>query len=160
MTHLGVGVQVRNVIERLVRQGTTVSASDGLRDQIFPIAIPPPLGDTLGVWVRRENAQRTIEIGLGYGVSALYICEALVANGHPGARHLAIDPYQTNGPDGRGFASCGLRHLEEAGLISIIEHAAQESQIALPRLLAEERTFDLAFVDGNHRFERVFLDLY
>jgi methyltransferase family protein len=29
----------------------------------------------------------------------------------------------------------------------------------LPRLLAEGRRFDLAFLDGNHRFEGVFLDL-
>jgi predicted O-methyltransferase YrrM len=29
----------------------------------------------------------------------------------------------------------------------------------LPRLLDEGHTFDLAFVDGNHRFDGVFLDL-
>jgi predicted O-methyltransferase YrrM len=118
------------------------------------------VGEALGAWVRRENARRTIEVGLAYGMSALYMCEGLVANGHPDARHLAIDPYQTHGPDGRGFARCGLQHLEDAGLTSIIEHDEEESQIALPRLLADGRTFDLAFVDGNHRFDRVFLDLY
>ena len=34
-----------------------------------------------------------------------------------------------------------------------------ESQIVLPRLLSEGRSFDFAFVDGNHRFDGVFLDL-
>jgi hypothetical protein len=29
----------------------------------------------------------------------------------------------------------------------------------LPRLVAEGRRFDLAFVDGNHRFDAVLLDL-
>ena len=29
----------------------------------------------------------------------------------------------------------------------------------LPRLLAEPGRYDLAFVDGNHRFDRVFVDL-
>ena len=29
----------------------------------------------------------------------------------------------------------------------------------MPRLLAEGREFDLSFLDGNHRFEGVFLDL-
>lgn len=160
MAHIGDKLQVRRVIERLVRERTTVARTDGAREEIFPIAVPPAVGETLGAWVRRENARRTIEIGLAYGVSALYICEALVANGHPDARHVAIDPYQTHGPDGRGFAGCGLQHLAEAGLMSIIEHHEEESQIALPRLLSEGRTFDLAFVDGNHRFDRVFLDLY
>ena len=31
--------------------------------------------------------------------------------------------------------------------------------IVLPRLVADGRRFDLALVDGNHRFDGVFLDL-
>jgi predicted O-methyltransferase YrrM len=42
-------------------------------------------------------------------------------------------------------------------LVEVIE---EESQLALPRLVSEGREFDLAFVDGDHRFEGVFLDLY
>ena len=41
----------------------------------------------------------------------------------------------------------------------LVELHLEESQVVLPRLLAEGRRFDLAFVDGNHRFEAVFLDL-
>jgi len=156
----GVERQIRRVIDRLIREGATVAREDGSRNELFQIAVPPALGEALGKWVRRENARRTVEIGLAYGISALYICEALVAGGTAEVRHVAIDPYQTHGPDGRGFASSGLQHLEEAGLASIVEHHEEESQIALPRLLAQGRTFDLAFIDGNHRFERVFLDLY
>ena len=48
---------------------------------------------------------------------------------------------------------------EEAGVCGVVEFYAEESQIVLPRLLAAGRRFDLAFVDGNHRFEGVFLDL-
>jgi predicted O-methyltransferase YrrM len=143
-----------------MRDRESVVREDGSRGDLLRVAVPPAMGEALGAWVRRENAQRTIEIGLAYGISALYICEGLVANGHPDAGHVAIDPFQTHGPDGRGFAGCGLQHLEEAGVISMVEHHEEESQIALPRLLAEGRTFDLAFVDGNHRFDRVFLDLY
>jgi hypothetical protein len=40
-----------------------------------------------------------------------------------------------------------------------VEHHGEESQLALPRFLSEGRRFDLAFVDGNHRFDGVFLDL-
>jgi Methyltransferase domain len=32
--------------------------------------------------------------------------------------------------------------------------------VVLPRFVAEGRRFDLAFVDGRHRFEAVFVDLY
>jgi methyltransferase family protein len=41
----------------------------------------------------------------------------------------------------------------------VVEFYEEESQIVLPRLLAEGRRFDVAFIDGNHRFEAVFLDL-
>jgi hypothetical protein len=42
----------------------------------------------------------------------------------------------------------------------MVELHAEESQIALPRLLGEARRFHLAFVDGNHRFDGVFVDDY
>jgi methyltransferase family protein len=44
--------------------------------------------------------------------------------------------------------------------VRLVEFHEEESQIVLPRLLAENREFDLAFLAGNHWFEAVFLDLY
>jgi predicted O-methyltransferase YrrM len=145
---------VRGVIERLVREGTAVARSDGTIHDIFPVAVYAAEGEALRDWVLREGATRTIEIGLGYGISALHICEGLLGNANPEARHLALDPYQAT-----RFANCGLQFLEEAGVAQIVEHHAEESQIALPRFLGEARSFHLAFVDGNHRFDGVFLDL-
>ena len=42
----------------------------------------------------------------------------------------------------------------------MVEHHAEESQLALPRFLGEARSFDFAFVGGNHRFESIFVDLF
>jgi predicted O-methyltransferase YrrM len=146
--------RVRCVIERLVRDGTAVARSDGTLHNIFPVAVYATEGEALREWVLREGATRTIEIGLGYGISALHVCEGLLGNADPAARHVALDPYQAT-----RFANCGLQFLEEAGIAQMVEHHAEESQIALPRFLGEARRFDLAFVDGNHRFDGVFLDL-
>ena len=41
-----------------------------------------------------------------------------------------------------------------------MEYHDEISQITLPAFLKEGREFDLAFVDGNHRFDSVFLDLF
>ena len=41
----------------------------------------------------------------------------------------------------------------------MVELHVEESQIALPRFLEKGRRFHLAFVDGNHRFDGVFVDL-
>ena len=146
--------RVRDVIERLLRDGTVVARSDGTLHTVFPVAASPAEGEALLTWIVREGATRTVEIGLGYGVSALFACEGLLANGGTEARHVVVDPRQAT-----RFADCGLQLLEEAGVAGLVEHHAEESQTALPRFLAEGRTFDLAFVDGNHRFDGVFLDL-
>lgn len=142
------------MIDRLFRDGTAVSRLNGATHQLFPVAIPAAEGEVLREWVCRENATRTIEVGLGYGISALFFCEGLLTNGAAEARHLVLDPHQE-----RRFGNCGLQFLDEAGVAELIEYHPTESAIILPRLLAEGRRFDLAFVDGNHRFDGVFLDL-
>jgi predicted O-methyltransferase YrrM len=152
--------QVRGVRERLVSVGTVVARADGRSRELFPVAIGIEEGLALREWVRKEGALRTLETGLGYAISTLFIFEGLLANG-PNGRHVAADPYQFTGlPMHRTtYVGVGLEILEEAGVRDLVEFYAEESQIVLPRLLAEGREFDLAFLDGNHRFEGVFLDL-
>jgi len=124
-----------------------------LAAELTPVAIGPAEGAALRDWVRKERALRTLETGLGYAVSTLFICEGLLANG-PDGRHLAMDPHLL-----RGHAGEGLANLEQAGVRELVEFYGEGSEIVLPRLLGEGRSFDLAFVDGNHRFEGVFVDL-
>ena len=76
-------------------------------------------------------------------------------NGNPDPRHVTLDPWQTP-----AYANRGLERLEEAGVRSLVEFHAEKSQLALPQFLKAGRQFDLAFVDGNHRFDAVFVDLY
>jgi predicted O-methyltransferase YrrM len=141
------------VIERLLREGNVVAQMDGTTHQVFPVGITRAEGEALRAWVVREHAMCTIEIGLAYGISALFICEGLLMNAHNNVRHVVVDPYQT------GFKNCGLQSLEAGGAADLIEFHAEESQILLPRFLSEGRRFELAFIDGSHLFERVFLDL-
>jgi predicted O-methyltransferase YrrM len=146
--------RVWRVLERLAADGEVVARRDGTVHRLYPVAVTPAEGAAIRAWVIREGAARTVEIGLGYGISALFVCDGLLAAGHPGARHTVIDPYQQT-----RFADCGLQFLDEAGVRGMVEHLAEESQLALPRLAGEGRQFDLAVVDGNHRFDAVFVDL-
>ena len=95
--------RVRAVIERLIDEGTVVARSDGTLHELFPVAASATEGKALREWTAREGATRTIEIGLGYGISALHICEGLLANAGPAAHHIVIDPYQAT-----RFSDCGL----------------------------------------------------
>jgi predicted O-methyltransferase YrrM len=151
--------RVRAVREKLVADGTVVTPDGRLLD-VFPVAIGPAEGAALRDVVIEEGALRTVEVGLAFAISTLFLCEGLLANGSDGP-HVAIDPYQLEpGPLGRNsYAGVGLRTLEEAGVRGLVDFRDEVSQIVLPALLDEGRSFDLAFVDGNHRFEAVFLDL-
>ena len=147
--------RIRSVIDRLMAEGSMIANADGSTRDVRSVSITADEGEALARWVLRENATRTIEIGLAYGVSALHICRALVESGASEVRHVALDPFQET-----SFANCGLQALEQAGVSSLVEFHAELSQIALPRFLKEQRCFDYAFVDGNHRFDSVFVDLF
>lgn len=146
---------LRAVRERLVRDGRAVARSDGSVHHLFPVGVAPAEGAAIRSWVIREAAAHTIEIGLGYAISALFVCEGLLYNGVDGARHVVIDPNQET-----RFASCGLQFIAQAGVNHLVEYRAEESQTVLPRLVSEGRRFDMAVVDGNHRFDAMFVDLY
>jgi predicted O-methyltransferase YrrM len=146
--------RIREVIARLVDEGTAVARSDGTTHHLFPVAIPAAEGEALRTWVKGECAVRTIEIGLGYGIAALFACEGLLENENITARHVVVDPHQAT-----RFGNCGLQFLDDAGVMDLVEYHSEGSETALPRFLSEGRSFDLAFVDGNHRFDSVFVDL-
>src|SRR5947209_6686439 len=137
--------RVRNVRERLFAAETVVAGADGTPRELFPIAIGLREGLALRDRVRNERARATLGVGLGYGIATLFLCEGLLENGMD-PRHVAIDPYQFAGLDSHStlFAGTGLENLEKAGIRDIVEFHAEESQIVLPRLLADGRRFDLA----------------
>ena len=67
---------------------------------------------------------------------------------------MAIDPFQRQSWDGAGLAT-----LATAGVDGLVEVIEEESAFALPDLVRSGRRFDLAFIDGDHRFESALLDL-
>ncbi len=147
--------RVRAVVDRLVSDGTAIARSDGSVHRLFPVAVGRAEGAAIRSWVIRERAASTIEVGLGYGVSTLFVCDGLLSGDVPDPHHVVIDPHQ----DTR-FADCALQFLDEAGVRGLVEHHACESQVVLPRLDSEGRRFDLAVLDGSHRFDAVFVDLF
>ncbi len=104
--------------------------------------------------VKPENI---IEIGMAYGFSTISFLAAITHNRY--GHHSSIDPFQHS--DWKGI---GLNHA-----MSLASKMAQRSTFKLYEdrsdrtvtdLARSNRTFDLIFIDGNHRFDDVLTDFY
>jgi cephalosporin hydroxylase len=102
------------------------------------------------------RAERTLELGLSFGGSALLFCSIHKKLGRlPQSQHTAIDPYQTTIWD-----SCGLMAIDQAGLMGYLDFREALSALELPKLLEGGARFGLVYVDASHLFEDVFVDAY
>jgi predicted O-methyltransferase YrrM len=117
--------------------------------------IPSVEGEFLQSLIRDLKPKVTLEVGLAFGVSALYILDALEKQ--PGSCHIVIDPCQYD-PD--LWNGCGIRNIEKAGFKDLVEFHHAPSYQALPELLKAGRKIDFAFIDGWHTFDYSFVDFF
>lgn len=103
-----------------------------------------------------EIARPTLacEVGLAFGLSTLYILDAMAKFG--GGRLIGIDPDQ-HGPGWRGG---GLHNVRRAGFGERYELREQTSQTALPQLASAGTKIQFAFIDGWHTFDHTLVDFF
>jgi predicted O-methyltransferase YrrM len=143
------------VLEKILSSGVTESEAGELLE-VYPSAIPREEGEFLQEIISDCKPVSSLEVGLAFGVSALFICEAL--SQIPNAHHIILDPYQFISP--WKWKGSGLRNLVKAGYGDIIEFRNELSHLALPELEAHGTKLDFAFVDGSHKFDYVLLDFF
>jgi predicted O-methyltransferase YrrM len=102
--------------------------------------------------VTEIDANVCLEIGLAFGISSLFIAEAISKKRAP--RFISIDPFQ------KGWHEIGLLNLERAGYSRFVEFHREYSQDVLPRLLAAGERLDFAYVDTSKVFDVVLIDAY
>jgi predicted O-methyltransferase YrrM len=110
-------------------------------------------GELLQRIIDSIEPKTSLEVGLAYGTSSLFICEALRRKG--ATKHTVIDPYQSTRFDNRG-----LKNIRRAGYEDMISFIEKPSEIALPELLKENHRIDFAFIDGFHTFDHTLLDFF
>lgn len=127
----------------------------------FKNCISPAQGEWLANLVTKYRPQRTLETGMGTGLSGSFFCLGLLkaAEANPNVacgRHTAIDPGQTNS----FWRGAGLALRDQAGLTDIFEWIGRPSEYALPQMVEANETIDLAFIDAHHRFESALVEFY
>jgi predicted O-methyltransferase YrrM len=138
-----------------VYASNVVLGDDGNYHSIYQTSVTRARGEFIRDVCLRTAATSTLEIGMAWGLSTLFILEALLSNGAKAASHVVIDPLQFS-----KFHGAGLSLIREVGGTELITFFEEPSQLRLPKLVSEGRQFDLAFIDGDHKFDGVFVDFF
>ncbi len=130
-----------------------VTAENHTKYPINTSAVMKDTGEILYHIVKKYKPEKSLEIGLAYGLSALHICQALYENGC--GSHTAIDPYEET-----DYQSVGLLNLEKAGFEDMLTFDRRPSYQALADMDAKGCRFDFAFIDGSHLFDYALVDFF
>ena len=143
---------MNSLIEDIYKTGT-IKVADGQAICPFPAGIPYETGAALYQLIKKKNLDRTLEIGMAYGLSTLFICQAHKDKGK--GSHIAIDPNQT-----KLWKSLGIQNIKKSGLDNILKFFEAFSHQSLPQLLTIGEKIDFAFIDGSHAFDYAFVDFF
>lgn len=119
----------------------------------FPTATPYETGTLFEELIQQNHLERTLEIGMAYGLSTLFICQSHHDKGS--GSHIAIDPFQKT-----MWKSIGLLNIERAGLSEKLQLFEEFSYKVLPQLLVDGKKIDFAFIDGSHQFDYTLVDFF
>jgi predicted O-methyltransferase YrrM len=144
---------MNQLLEEVLKSGVVRSA-DG---EVLPLHshIPPQEGRFIQRVVRdvRPPITVSLEVGLAYGISAMYICDALREVG--AGQHIVVDPFQD-----QQWKGVGLHNLTLSGYADMVRFEPTPSAVALPHLIEEGVRIDFAFVDGWHTFDHALVEFF
>ena len=110
---------------------------------------------TIRHFMFQARPQRTLEVGLAFGGSALMFAAChRVLGSPPSGQHIAIDAYQ------QAWDDPGLANLERAGLAGYVDFRREVSALALALAVKKKETYGIIYIDGSHEYEDVFVDFY
>jgi len=141
----------RALLERILASGTV----EDEHGNVLPLResnVSVEEGRGIAACIERHGFERTLEVGCAYGISALYICEAI--SRRPNPHHVMIDPLES-----AKWRNIGIRNLRDAGF-AFWELLEQPSALALPSLVQRNVKVQFALIDGWHTFDQTLLDFF
>jgi len=102
-----------------------------------------------------NNLKKTLEVGMAYGISALYIAQAHRNLQNPLQSHVSVDPYQST-----QWKNIAMLNLERANLQDYVELREDLSYLVMPVAVQNKEEYDLIFIDGMHLYDYTLLDFF
>ena len=121
-------------------------------EEVVPLVgtIRPTLGYILYKIVSDNKLKNVLEIGTGYGLSALYLLEGLPEDGVL----TTIDKEQES-----LYKNGGIINLFKSGKFDKVRFYEKESSVILPEFYSEGKIFDCVFIDSNKIFDNQINDV-
>ncbi len=110
-------------------------------------------GELIQAWVAQQQPQRLLEIGFAYGISTLFICDALGTV--DGVQYDIIDNSQRS-----EWESVGIANMKHAGYGDVYNLHEEDSTLRLSRMVSEGRRFDFVLVDSWHAFDHTLVEFF
>ena len=142
---------MNEVLKEIIDTKTVRDGDERLR---LHSEMTPEEGEIISSAFATIKPQRSLEVGLAYGVSTLYVCDALSKIGTKW-HHFVIDPYQNT--QWRGI---GMKNISRAGYSDNVTLIEERSEIALPALLSKGVRIKAAIIDGFHTFDHALIDFF
>jgi predicted O-methyltransferase YrrM len=111
-------------------------------------------GSELNKLARAIGARRSLEVGLAYGFSTIWLLDAVLQQ--PDGQHIAMDPYQQQTWHGIGLQQAMHFCVPQDAFAWIPEPSIE----ALVKMAQTEDRIDIAYIDGNHRYDNVLIDFF
>ena len=103
--------------------------------------------------IRDSKPKISLEIGFAYGISTLFICEALKEVN--AEKHIIIDPFQE-----KSWKNIGLKNVRDAGYVDLVDFRSLSDYEILPQLLQQKIKIDFAYVDASKVFDTIIINAY
>jgi predicted O-methyltransferase YrrM len=139
-------------LAREILESGTVRAEDGVAIPLHS-HIPAEECEIVQQWIAAFQPRTILEIGMAYGISCLFICEAIAER--TGVAYHIIDPFQRS-----QWQSIGVSNLQRAGFGHLYTLHEESSETCLPRLLSEGMRIDFALIDSWHTFDHAMMEFY
>ena len=135
-------------IDELLYENLNVTTSS---NEEIKNAVKPQEGKFIYNIIKENKFEKCLQIGMGYGIGALYITSALESIGK--GCLTSIDPYQRKQFNNMGMDL--ISNLKREKYHKLIE---DEGFLYIPTLIKEKKKFNFILIDGRHTFDHALVD--
>ena len=105
--------------------------------------------------LKKIKPKATLEIGLAYGISSLFLLEVIKELDNENRSHIIFDPY----PDVY-WNNIGLLNISKAGYENLVDFRKLFSDEGLIQLITEKKRIQFAYIDSTKVFDILLVDFY